>query len=106
MDSNFRSGENWPFTKAGETTQVKVHNIISVNSASAVRNILLRDAGIGPCPAFVVRDHLQTGKLIQLFDEYEIVELGLYAVYLENRYLSAKIRAFVDFLVEQLGTLP
>jgi DNA-binding transcriptional LysR family regulator len=30
----------------------------------------------------------------------------LYAVYPSTRHLSAKIRVFIDFLVEKLGTEP
>ena len=33
-------------------------------------------------------------------------ELGLYALYAPNRYLAAKTRLFIDFLVERLGTAP
>jgi DNA-binding transcriptional LysR family regulator len=31
---------------------------------------------------------------------------GLYALYAPNRYLAAKTRLFIDFLVERLGTAP
>lgn len=104
VDTNFRDQYNWPFQKPGEKPQrIRVPGVISVNSASAVRNLLVHGAGIGLCPYYVVQEHLQSGELVRLFADYTIAELGHHAVYLENRYLSAKIRTFVDFLVERLG---
>ena len=34
-----------------------------------------------------------------MFEEYEPEEYGVYAVYPHSRYLAAKVRTFVDFLV-------
>jgi DNA-binding transcriptional LysR family regulator len=33
-------------------------------------------------------------------------ELGIYALYAPNRYLAAKTRVFIDFLVERFGPHP
>ena len=35
-----------------------------------------------------------------ILDDYEQPEIGVYAVYPHRQYLTAKVRAFVDFLVE------
>ncbi|MEM7461661.1 MAG: LysR family transcriptional regulator, partial [Pseudomonadota bacterium] len=34
---------------------------------------------------------------------WEPVETSIYAVYPSRRYLMAKVRAFIDFLVEELA---
>ncbi len=103
VDTNFRDKEHWPFLKEDEETQIKVHGAIRVNSASAIQTLLLAHTGIGLCPAYVVDERVRTGDLIRLFEDYQVGDLGIYAVYLENRYLSAKIRAFVDYLAKRLS---
>jgi hypothetical protein len=65
--------------------------------------------GIAMSPTFVVGDDLRAGTLKPLFTDYEA--LGTFgshinAVYLPNRYLSPKVRAFVDFFVERFGPQP
>jgi hypothetical protein len=71
--------------------------------------VVLRDVGIAMSPTFVVGDDLRAGTLKALFTDHEA--LGTFgshinAVYLPNRYLSPKVRAFVDFFVERFGPQP
>jgi len=103
VDANFREKDIWPFRLDGVLTKVKVNEAIRVNSANAVQSLLLSHAGIGLCPAYVVEESVQSGALVRLLENYQVAELGVYALYLENRYLSAKIRAFVDLLAKRLA---
>jgi DNA-binding transcriptional LysR family regulator len=45
-----------------------------------------------------------SGRLEAVLTEWTPPPSGIYAVYPHNRHLSAKVRAFVDFLVERLGS--
>ena len=73
------------------------------------REILRRAAvaglGIAVMPLFIVKEELADGRLVNLFPELsnEAFIGGVYAVYPHHRHLSAKVRAFVDHLVEHLG---
>ena len=42
-------------------------------------------------------------QLVHLLPDYEMAELGLYAVYTSRRHLPATTRTLVDFLAEDLG---
>ncbi|MFN9902340.1 MAG: LysR substrate-binding domain-containing protein [bacterium] len=60
-------------------------------------------------PTFVVGDDLRAGTLEPLLPDYEALgnfSSHINAVYLPNRYLSPKVRAFVDFFVERFGPQP
>jgi DNA-binding transcriptional LysR family regulator len=54
-------------------------------------------------PDWSVKDDLESGHLVRLFDDFRIsyaaFENGIYAVYKPSRYMSAKVRVFIDFLV-------
>jgi len=101
---------DWKFRSPdGSIVSVRVGgNFIATNSL-AIREVVLRDVGIAMSPTFVVGDDLRAGTLKALFTDYEA--LGTFgshinAVYLPNRYLSPKVRAFVDFFVERFGPQP
>lgn len=61
-------------------------------------------SGIGFLPLWLVEEDIQIGQLVQLFadgnDAFEKA-FPLYAVYLSRRHLSAKIRSFIDFMVDK-----
>ena len=47
---------------------------------------------------------MRRGTLVPILDSYRMFELNLYAVYLSHRFLPSKVRGFIDFLVDALGT--
>ncbi len=108
---SFRSmHSDWKFRAPdGSIVSVRVGgNFIATNSL-AIREVVLRDVGIAMSPTFVVGDDLRAGTLKALFTDFEA--LGTFgshinAVYLPNRYLSPKVRAFVDFFVDRFGPQP
>jgi DNA-binding transcriptional LysR family regulator len=48
-----------------------------------------------------VADHLRAGRLEQVLPEYALPSGDIHAVYPERHHLSARVRVFVDFLVER-----
>lgn len=58
-------------------------------------------AGLGFCrgPWPVVRDDIEAGRLITVLDDYEVENLGVYAVYPHRERMPAKLRGFIDHLV-------
>lgn len=97
IDRNFRSGTTWPFRFGDEELTVRIAGRIAVNSAAAIRKLLLAGQGIARIPRFVVEEDLQQGMLRPVLAGHETDPLGIYAVYPQNRYLASKVRSFVDF---------
>lgn len=66
----------------------------------------LARAGVGiVCLAdFHAHRDLESGSLIQLLPQLSRPEDPIYAVYQDRRYLSPRIRVFLDFLVEWFGS--
>jgi DNA-binding transcriptional LysR family regulator len=44
--------------------------------------------------------------LTAVLTEYTPVERSIYAIYLPNRHLSPKVRAFIDFFLDLYGSSP
>lgn len=104
VDSNFRVGSHWPMTNTkGEMEVIEVNSKISVNSPRAVKEIAVNHGGIGLITKILVEKELNSGELIVLLPEYKMMEFGLFAIYPHRRYVSKKVRAFVDFLYEKFA---
>jgi len=67
---------------------------------------VLGGLGVALLPTFIVGEDLQSGRLQAVLSDYVPLERQVYAVYLPNRHLSAKVRAFIDFLLERFGPKP
>jgi DNA-binding transcriptional LysR family regulator len=50
----------------------------------------------------MVKESLQEGKLIEILHPYNQEEYAVYVYYMQSRYISPKIRHFIDFLLEKM----
>jgi len=94
---------NWPFSIDGKQHSYKVNGSFHSNSPRASTHMAIDGLGIARCPLYAVQTHVAEGKLRLLFEEYEASTIGLYAVYPPNRHLSTRVRALIDFLVENIN---
>ena len=63
--------------------------------------------GIAILPIFYVADHLKSGALIKILPDYKTwPDRNIHAVFMPNRYLSTRLRLFVDHLATICKTLP
>jgi DNA-binding transcriptional LysR family regulator len=93
----------WDFSLSGKKERVNVKGNYRVNSSEALKEAILQGAGIGRLPSFVAGEYIRTGKLIQIFCDYDMAEKNIYAVYPVRNYVPAKVRCFLDFCVEYYG---
>ncbi|HWK71247.1 LysR family transcriptional regulator [Pollutimonas sp. M17] len=59
--------------------------------------------GIGFLPGWLVEDDLKSGALVQILPQYRQLPYELYASYISRKYLTSKVRSFIDFLAVSLG---
>ena len=79
---------------------------LRVNDDDALSEAVLRGLGLALLPTFIIGQDLQSGRLRSALSQYIPVERHIYAVYLANRHVPAKVRAFIDFLLERFGPEP
>jgi DNA-binding transcriptional LysR family regulator len=99
IDSNLRSRFTWRFDGGDGRLTAQVDGRVQVNSPAAVRLAVLAGLGYGCVPWTTVRDDIGAGRLEVVLSDFELSTAGVYIVYPHRRHLSAKIRAFVDFMV-------
>ncbi len=96
------SFNDWEFANEAGSEVLEVGGNFEANSADAVYHAVLAGLGIGRLSLYLVRDDLAAGRLVHLLPEYTHEKADILAVFPHRRNLSPKVRAFVDFLDEQL----
>lgn len=97
----------WP-VHDGDGEMVSISPAIRASSGETLRQLALTGNGIVCLAEFMTHDDVATGRLVQvLARETREMRQPIHAVYYRNTALSARISAFLDFLIEHLdNTLP
>jgi DNA-binding transcriptional LysR family regulator len=90
----------------GRMISVTASGNLRLNDDVALSEAVLKGLGIALLPTFIVGRDLQAGRLRSVLPDYVPAERHIFAVYLPTRHVSAKVRAFIDFLVERFGPEP
>jgi LysR family transcriptional activator of dmlA len=94
----------WRFLIDGRTEIVKVHGVLSSNDGDIVQGWALDGQGIVIRSEWDVTKYLDSGRLRRILPEFTLHSADLYAYYPSKQNLPARVRAFINFLVERLGT--
>ena len=83
----------------GKRGRVVFNSNFKCNDAGMMLEAALAGIGIFAAASFFVREELAEGKLVRVLDEYvSIPERNLYAIFPANRYISKRLRLFIDHL--------
>lgn len=93
----------WVFQRGEQVRRLEVCGRYSVNSSLALCAALRAGHGISLVPEIYVRDDLAQRRLQPLLEDWQMMQTQLYAIYPSRRQLQAKVRVFIDFLLEELG---
>lgn len=98
-----RSIDSWPFRMGGKTVQRPVHGSFFGNSGEVVRQMAVAGGGIARHGRFHVAQDLAAGRLIEVLPDYNPGDgEDIHALYAPEDRAAARIRAFLDFLDEEL----
>ncbi|WP_176086762.1 LysR family transcriptional regulator [Martelella sp. HB161492] len=102
--SYLSSGDNWVLLNAaGAETTVRVSPSIHATNGDLLRELALAGGGIIVQPDFILADDIASGMLVPLLQDWRMGDFSLYAVYLSRKFLSVKVRVFIDYLTETIG---
>jgi len=96
------TGKAFPleFHRGDEHLQVAGQAVVAVNESTAHLSALLSGVGLGQTFGFMVRPHVEAGRLRTVLDDWTRPRHALHVVYPGARHLSAKVRLFVDWVAE------
>ena len=91
------------FTPGGDERVVRVGGPLHSNNGRMQVALAAAGAGVACEPDFIVAPEVASGRLVPVLTDWTLPSVPISAVYPSRRHLSAKVRAFVDFLVERIG---
>ncbi|TGG94169.1 LysR family transcriptional regulator [Natronospirillum operosum] len=86
----------------GEVT-LRMTSVMASNNEFLLYQAALQGMGVGLLPEGLVSHDLAAGRLCELLPDYRLPAPSLYAVYTSRRYMTSKIRLFIDFLSARMG---
>jgi DNA-binding transcriptional LysR family regulator len=94
--------------RAADGTAIDIAPVGNLHSniSSVLETAVLAGHGLAWLPAYLCCDALRSGRLVTVLDDYMAPPYAIRALYPHNRHLSAKVRAFVDFLAARFGREP
>lgn len=96
----------WRFADGSRTgRKFRISGRLWMNSLEALVNAAREGAGIVRVPSWQVQSELASGRLRRLLLDHEPAPTPLHLMLQPSRLASPKIRAFVDYLVEQWGKI-
>lgn len=106
LDFNFtRSVRNWPFLgPAGEVAYLPGVAAVQVGDGESLRELAVAGAGLARMSAFSAARDIAAGRLVPVLEAFNPGDvLEVHVVFLgQGGHLPARVRAFIDFLAENL----
>lgn len=100
LRQNETGGGLWHFRRGQHPESVKVRGSMSSNDGEVTLNWALDGHGILLRAEWDIAKYLRSGRLTLLLEDYAVPPADIFAIYPERHVASAKVRAFIDFLVE------
>jgi LysR family transcriptional regulator, transcriptional activator for dmlA len=92
----------WRLQRNQKTESIKVQGRLSSNDGEIALRWVLEGHGIMLRSEWDIRRHLEAGRLTVVLPKYAQIDADIYGVYPERNNVSAKVRAFMDFVGEKL----
>ena len=84
----------------GEKKIIPIKGSLIANNGNLICDAVINGMGIAPLPTFIIGDAIREGKAKIIMDNWRPQSETISLIYPSSRYLSAKVRTFVDFSVE------
>ena len=86
------------FSKGDEHRSVSVQGLLETNDGQIVRAAALDGMGILVQPSYIIYDDIVAGRLVPVLNDWDLPHLTINLAYPSRKHLSAKVRAFIDFM--------
>ncbi len=96
----------WRFGAGQQRVTKAVPGMLNINSAEGLLDAAIAGAGIATVSTFIAADAVRAGQLQIVLRAYVCDGPGVSVVYLGRQWLSARVRAFIDYLVAEVSPAP
>lgn len=100
-----RAGKTFPYAMRRGNESVNVHGqyVVAVDDGNAYLAAGLAGLGVLWLPAYMAKPHVAQGELTPLFQDWQMTTMPMHLAYPPNRHVSAKLRVFMDSVIELMA---
>ncbi|WP_429245449.1 LysR substrate-binding domain-containing protein [Luteibacter sp. 621] len=97
-----RSGKTYPYVmqRDGEQVEVQGQHAFAFDDGNAYLAAGVAGLGVIWLPTYMAEVHRERGELVPLFADWSFESMPMHVAYPPNRHVSAKLRVFIDWVVE------
>lgn len=101
-----RTGKPLPYAmqRGDERLEVQGRYVVALDDGNAYLAAGLAGLGVLWLPDYMSRSHVAAGELVPLFEDWTLETMPMSIAFPPNRHVSAKLRVFIDWIVELLET--
>lgn len=96
----------WRFRRNGEVDDIPIKPILSLTTASAIKECAINGMGITMLADWSIKEELSDGRLEKVLPEWDIAgantNSAIWLVYPSRAFIPAKTAAFANFLLSKL----
>lgn len=88
----------WTFNREGKQVAMRVSGTLACNDGELLFSWMCQGMGIGWRSTWEINNELRRGELVTVLDEWALPNYDIQAVYPRQKFLSPKIRYFIEYL--------
>lgn len=98
-------GSGFPYAMhcGGERINIRGRYVLAVDDGNAYLEAGLAGLGALWLPDYMSRAHMARGELVRLFEGWSLAPMPIHIAFPPNRHVSARLRVFIDWIVELLA---
>lgn len=101
-----RREPTWKFEQDGKSIDLSVDSYLKFDNSEVILEAVIGGAGVVQLPKFIAAKAIARGDLQPILQSYAPqTGLAIAVLYPQKRYLSAKVRVFVEFMAELSAAL-
>ena len=90
----------WSLTCGNQHERMALQARMKANNVFAVRDAAMAGLGIAQMPLIVAQQAVETGQLSQVLKDWSLPTVPVHAVFASARYLTPKVRGFIDLALD------
>lgn len=99
--------QSWHLHGPGDDQiSIQVKPRLKANDFMSLYRLAVEGTGIAPLPTLIASQGIRKGELAPVLSHWPFEASPIHALYPSNRHLSAKVRSFVEFVIEQVRPTP
>ena len=97
-----RAAPTWPFRMDGQDFVLAITGRVEANNGETLSQLAAQGVGVTRVGAETVGELIRTGALVPLLEEFNPGDVEeIHAVFVGGAHMPARVRCFVDYLVER-----